>query len=234
MVSSQVAAALISGGAALVVALLGIAGAVVAQMVATRRAFANSLRLFEQEHGKRELEKAAEILREDEYRFADQRRAAYARLLRTASDLRMTGLAVDAAAEGWQHFHDLDLRWESPEARAEGEAWQLRKLQEAFPRWVQLRAEFDEIASEVELLGSADVRRGLAELGDIVTRVPDLGEARWVLDRPDIPFARHEVDPRERKFRVFPDARDAFLEAARADLGTGRDHRGPGTSLRST
>src|SRR5580704_6053972 len=96
--SSQVVAALVSGGAALVVALLGIAGAIVAQLVATRRAFGNSLRLFEQENERRGLERAGEVRREDEFRFADQRRGAYVRMLRICEDLRLALLALNAAA----------------------------------------------------------------------------------------------------------------------------------------
>ena len=91
--STQVTTALLSGGVALLVALLGIAGAIAAQLVATRRAYANSLALFEQQHAQEEASEEAsnetrDIRREDAHRFADQRRAAYARFLQLADETR--------------------------------------------------------------------------------------------------------------------------------------------------
>ena len=47
---TQMTTTLLSGTVALIVALLGIAGAIAAQLVATRRAYANSLALFERQH----------------------------------------------------------------------------------------------------------------------------------------------------------------------------------------
>ena len=218
--SSQVVAALISGGAALVVALLGIAGAIAAQLVATRRAFGNSLRLFEQENERRGLERAGETRRENEFRFAEQRRGAYVRMLRTCEDLRLALLALNAAANGWEDVRDPETRQESPDERGEDEEWSLRRLQDAFPRWLQLRSDLDEVAAEIELLGSADARRAAAELGDIVSGRPDLGKAEAALGRlVFVPSARSGVHPYHRRFGQFEPARDAFLAAARADLG---------------
>lgn len=48
-VSDQLGAALVSGGAALIVALLGIAGAITAQLLATQRTSRNSLAMFDRE-----------------------------------------------------------------------------------------------------------------------------------------------------------------------------------------
>ena len=88
--STSVTAALVSGGAALVVALLGIAGAIAAQLVATRRAFENSLALFERQHARQEAsrkqEREEEAHREDAYRFAEQRRSTYGRFVRLARE----------------------------------------------------------------------------------------------------------------------------------------------------
>jgi hypothetical protein len=49
--------------------------------------------------------------------------------------------------------------------------------------WLRLRSELDEVAAEIELLGSADVRRVAAELGDIVSKHPGLGKAYSPLDK---------------------------------------------------
>ena len=90
--SAEVTAALISGGAALVVALVGIGGAIAAQLVATRRAFANSLALFERQHAAGQESKAQEraeaARREEAQRFADERRLTYAKFLRLVRELR--------------------------------------------------------------------------------------------------------------------------------------------------
>jgi hypothetical protein len=188
VVSPQVTAALISGGAALVVALFGIAGAVAAQLVATRRAFANSLRLFEQEYDKRERERTDQVRREDEYRFADQRRGTYARHLRTAADLYIARLALNAAAEQWEYFRNPEMLSESQEERPEHEERTQRLLLEAFPRWAQLHAELEEVEGEVELLGSAGVRHAAAELADIVSERPELGESHAALRWAHVPI----------------------------------------------
>jgi hypothetical protein len=65
----------------------GIAGAIAAQLVATRRAYANSLALFERQHAEQERTRRDEARREGNYRFAEHRRSAYARLLRYADEL---------------------------------------------------------------------------------------------------------------------------------------------------
>ena len=80
----QVTAALISGGAALTVAVLGIGGAIAAQIFATRHAFENSLALQEQQYAKQEHERHEQSRREDAYRFAEQRRSTYGRFVRLA------------------------------------------------------------------------------------------------------------------------------------------------------
>jgi hypothetical protein len=92
--SPPVTAALISGSVALVVALVGIAGAIAAQSFATRRAFDDSLALFERQRSAQEQEQREQSRREDAYRFADQRRTIYARMLRAAADLHETGGSI--------------------------------------------------------------------------------------------------------------------------------------------
>lgn len=221
--SSAVTAALISGGAALAVALLGIAGAIAAQLLATRRAFANSLALFEREHVRRDNERAAEARREDEYRFAEQRRSTYARMLRAAADLYLARLALNAAAEGWQLVRDPETGHASPEVRAADEAKRLGLLHDAHTQWARTRTALEEVAEEVELLASADVRHAAGELGDIVSKPPELDKVRAALDFPHIPLARHTVAQRMRRYLRYEEARAAFLDAARSELGIGAD-----------
>lgn len=223
--SPPVTAALISGGTALAVALMGIGGAIAAQLVATRRAFANSLALFEREHERRERQRVAEARREDEYRFAEQRRSTYARMLRAAADLHLALLVLNAAAEGWQYVRDPETRDESPEVRARDEAKRLGWLRDAYTQWARTRADLEEVAEETELLASAGVRHAAGELGDIVTGVPDLGEAAVALDFPHVPLPRHTVSQRMRRFQHYEAARAAFLDAARSDLGMDADHQ---------
>jgi hypothetical protein len=55
--NAQVTAALISGGAALTVAVLGIGGAIAAQLFTARHAFKNSLELQEAQYARQEHER---------------------------------------------------------------------------------------------------------------------------------------------------------------------------------
>ena len=83
---AQVTTALISGGAALTVAVLGIGGAISAQLFTTRHAFENSLALQERQYAKQEHERHEQSQREDAYRFAEQRRSTYGRFVRLARE----------------------------------------------------------------------------------------------------------------------------------------------------
>ena len=118
--NSQAATALLSGGIALVVALLGIAGAIAAQLVASRRAFANSLALFERQNAAQKQERAEETRREEARQLAEERKRAYARLLRTADDLQ----SVQSVAEEAQEAR-AGLR------RAAESAWRPRRAAES-------------------------------------------------------------------------------------------------------
>src|SRR5690348_4591843 len=83
---AQVTAALISGGAALAVAVLGIGGAITAQLFTTRHALENSLALQERQYARQERERQEQSRREDAYRFAEQRRSTYGRFVRLARE----------------------------------------------------------------------------------------------------------------------------------------------------
>ena len=96
---AQVTAALISGGAALTVAVLGIGGAIAAQLFTTRHAFENSLALQEQQYAEQEHERHERSRREDAYRFAEQRRSTYGRFVRLAREFLNAADVEHSAAE---------------------------------------------------------------------------------------------------------------------------------------
>ena len=89
---TMTATTLISGGVAVFVALLGIGGAIVAQLLATRRGFSDSLALFDRQRAaelKNRAQQRAEVARREEVqKFADERRLTYAKFLRLARELR--------------------------------------------------------------------------------------------------------------------------------------------------
>jgi hypothetical protein len=107
---TQVTTTLLSGAAALIVALLGIAGAIAAQLVATRRAYANSLALFERQHAQEEAsskqQRDEEVRREDAHRFADQRRATYARFLQLADEVRRSNGNAHLLLDAVERYED--------------------------------------------------------------------------------------------------------------------------------
>jgi hypothetical protein len=156
---TQTATALISGGVALFVALLGIGGAIVAQLVATRRAFSNSLAMFERQRTadveNRAQERAEAARREEVQRFADERRLTYAKFLRLVRELRE---CHRVGAEPNDEILD----------------------------------QYREFRTQIDLLASEPVRAAADRLSDAST----------LLAWPD-----------------YPDARAAFVDAARRELG---------------
>lgn len=221
----QLTAGLISGGVALVVALLGIAGAIAAQVVATRRSFENSLALFERQHARQEAsrkqERAEEARREDAYRYAEQRRSTYAKLLRVAADLVDARLAADAAAETWRNIRDLAAGEDPEETQAKEERNALNFLQDTSGRWAQISADLDEVAGEVELLASPDVRQTASELEHIASKPADLAEAPVPIGIYRHALSRYSRTGPLRVSRTYAAAQAAFLDAARRELGIG-------------
>jgi hypothetical protein len=203
VMSAQVTTTLLSGTVALIVALLGIAGAIAAQLVATRRAYTNSLALFERQHVReetsRKLQWDEDIRREDAHRFADQRRATYARFLQLADEIRTArgnaGVLLDAIER-----HE-DERGKNEQG---GDALKQRLAKRAntefhanMDRAERASDQLRGLVAEIDLLGSADVRATAREL--------HLAVEEWV---------GHEFAP----------ARDAFVEAARRELAVTDDH----------
>jgi hypothetical protein len=191
--SAQVTAALISSGAALAVALLGIAGAIAAQLVATRRAFANSLALSERQHAAQEAtrkqERADAARREDAYRYAGQRKSTYARFLGHHDELV-------AARDTSRAFRDLAR--EAPDEHGgeplppESAEYADQVVRDSIDRAGKARRELEATAGEIDLIGSAEVRKAAELL---------LDTTRW-----------------ETVARARPGARAAFLDAARREL----------------
>ena len=158
---AQVTAALISGGAGLTVAVLGIGGAIAAQLLTTRHAFANSLALQEQQYAKQENERREQSLREDAYRFAEQRRSTYGRFVRLAREYLYAVEVEHSAADtlgriGHQRnrsqpgSHDLDMSAETAE----------QLVADARERKRQLHGEFGAACEEIYLLGSQEATPG--------------------------------------------------------------------------
>jgi hypothetical protein len=199
----QVNAALISGGAALVVALIGIAGAIAAQFVATKRGFANSLALLERQHAQalalaeqeradreraaqqeradRERERLEQLRREDADRFSQQRRSIYARFLLSARETREANFAV---------WNDDPPDGEDEQDRKERRFRVMSRAEECAERFGEVGAELEVIASNAVFAAAIQLMRTLPRGG---------------FDRK----GRNEYGP----------AREAFLLAVRRELG---------------
>lgn len=196
----QVTTALLSAGVALVVALLGIAGAVWAQLVATRRAYSNSLALFERQHAveeaSRRQERTEALRREDAQRFADERRMIYAKFLRAADDLvaahRSAETYIEIAAQSREKENEEPADWRR-RAAAEAE----RRADDSVGRAQTAADQLAKLGAEIDLLASKQVRAAAKRLSEATD---------WSA------FATMRM-------RMYSDARAAFLEAARSELG---------------
>jgi hypothetical protein len=228
--SAPVTAALISGGAALVVAVLGIFGAIAAQAKATRRAFENSLALFEKQRDAQQQEQKEQARREDAYRFADQRRSTYARFLQMTAELAWARQEADDADGGKdidhyeEHQELYDHGGREPPGPAEirkmrEEAWS--ELDKAMARWGSLRSAATVVADEVQLLASPTVRRAADELWREASWPPEI----YVLRRARHPEVSDSGEPEvgSSRWHYYDAARAAFVETARRELGVTSD-----------
>ncbi len=191
--NSQMTVTVVQGGAALLVAGLGIAGAIAAQMLATRRAFQNSLVLLERQHAKQEQERQEGARREDAYRFAEQRRNTYGRFLRLAREL------VDAARTIAKNSERIDRqrgRWR-PRRLTLGGLPEVAKQAAADARELKRRlsTELGQACEEIHLIASLEVRGAADRLWDQAHIAPHSDDGDY--------FA----------------ARTAFLDAVRHELG---------------
>jgi hypothetical protein len=218
--STQVTTALLSAVVALAVALLGIAGAIAAQVVATRRAFANSLALFERQNAAQERARAGEVRREDARRFADQRRSTYARLLQAADKLQDAGGTAADAMEAWRQIREEKGADDADAAQARREDDAERSRKQAGELLARIFGELGVVVDELELLASDDVLRTARELRDAATElvpedlgIPSVDFGTAVLSR--LIFGRSDL--------TYKQARTAFVEAARRELAVTSD-----------
>jgi hypothetical protein len=193
---AQVTAVLISGGAALTVAVLGIGGAITAQLAATRAGFENSLALQERQYAKQEKERQEQSRREDAYRFAEQRRSTYGRFVRQAREFLHVVDMERSAAENLERIDKHRKRIKSGSDGLEMSAEVAGQLVvDARERKRQIHGEFGTACEEIYLLGSVEVRTAADRLWD---------ETHMATNSADSGYTT---------------ARTTFLEAARHELG---------------
>jgi hypothetical protein len=199
-VDSQETAALISGGAAILVAALGIGGAIAAQLFATRRAYANSLALHERQYAQQEQDRQEQVRREDAYRFAEQRRSIFARFVRLGREYVDGVDAERAAAKNLQRTaRQRDRMHPSPPELETSIEIAEQLVTDARTRSRRLAGEFGLACEEIHLLASPDVRQAADGLWNEAHRAAHSESAGYLA------------------------ARAAFLEAARRELGIALD-----------
>jgi len=195
-VTDQIVVTLISGVVALLVALLGIAGAIAAQMVATRRAFANSLALFEEQalEARHAREESTRI--ENRHRFADQKRSAHSRALRLADEIAAACKAARIAEER----RDKALR--SPEYGDNYASFLAQTVRD-------YENEVQEQRARAEGL-TGDLAEAVVEI-ELLSENPVSSAASWLQQR-----AYTATEHQESRYA---EAREKFLLAARTELG---------------
>lgn len=161
----QVTAGLISGGVALAVAVLGIAGAIVAQTFAARRAFENSLAVFEREHAAQERQQQEQARRDDAYRFAQQRRSTYGRFGSLSREFTDAVDTERTAVKNLERIGRQRDRTRSSSADLETSAETAEQLvANAQERKRRLERECGTAHEEIYLLGSPEVRQAADQL----------------------------------------------------------------------
>jgi len=228
MMNPQVTAALISAIVALAVALLGIAGAIVSQGVATRRAFRNSLALFERQHSaetESRLQERAQTAREEDARkFADERRMTYAKFLRLADELVATENtsayyyhdALDCDVEEMRHAGK-----EPSPAELQSRAAEYQRLSSRYlGRHIELKAEIDEVVADIDLLASGTVREAAKLLARSAVALQRRTEHVTAPGMPPAILPCPEPG--------YDDLRIVFLAKARQELGVEAGHRHTG------
>lgn len=246
--STQVTTALLSGGVALVVALLGIAGAIAAQTVASNRAYENSRKTFREQNveqervraeevRRQERARAQEIAREDARRFAEQQRTAYVEVLRAADGQQKALSVAERAAEILERIQKAakSSHPEDPPAGRTGnlDRGQREAVYEAYKVFGQKFDTLQKAVDELELLASGDVLQAARELrevarragGNLLTVSKRLGD-RYLLSPAPLrelrwlwlPFVGHPNESTDNG-SAFWQARCAFVDAARNQLG---------------
>lgn len=180
----------------ILVALLGIAGAIAAQVVATRRAFANSLALFEEQALEARRAREEETRIENLHRFADQKRSTYSRALRLADSVGAACKDARRADGNYQRQLDaLDHAVQSAETVGRLAKQYAEEADSHRKRAERSFASLAEVVGEIELLSS-----------DAVASAAICLRARAYTTNED----------QEERHR---EARQAFLVASRKELG---------------
>ena len=192
----QVTAAVISSGVALAVALLGIAGAIVAQTFAARRTFENSLAVFERQRTAQGRQQQEQARREDAYRFAQQRRSTYGRFVSLAREFTE---AVDTERTAVKNLERIGrqrdrIRSSSADLEISAEAAE-QLVANAQERRRRLEREYGTAHEEIYLLGSPEVRQAADQLSSAARQATHSGSGDYLA------------------------ARAAFLDAVRQELG---------------
>jgi hypothetical protein len=194
--TDQVAVAVLSGGFALLVALLGIGGAIAAQVVATRRAFANSLALFERQTAEAQQARDEAARTADRHRFTDQKKSTYSRTLRLADELVETRDAERTADKNLERSTRTLVRVsEQSESLVQAVKDYETAGVEYRHRVRRLTVELAETIGEIHLLSDNEVRVA-------AERLHELARAATHVEAP-----------------TYVEARDGFLSAARRELG---------------
>ncbi|HEX6358350.1 hypothetical protein [Actinophytocola sp.] len=194
--SDQITVTMISGGIALLVALLGIGGAIAAQLVATRRAFENSLALFERQaaEAQQARDEAARI--QNRHRFADQKRSTYGRALRLADELVGAREEERLANRNFERTKRvLERVGDQSDALAKTVDDFRNSASEQHDRVRRLAVELADVVGEIQLLSDNTVRSAADRLRKSAQTASHVEESRYVEDRDAFLLAaRNELD----------------------------------------
>ncbi len=194
--TDQVAVAVLSGSFALLVALLGIGGAIAAQVVATRRAFANSLALFERQTAEAQQARHEAVRSENRHRFTDQKKSTYSRTLRLANELVETRDAERTADKNLE-------RSTRTLVRVDGQSESL----------IQAVKDYETTVAEYR----HRVRRLMVELAENIGEIHLLSDETVRAAAERLQKAAHTATHVEAP--AYAEHRDGFLAAARTELG---------------
>ena len=194
--TDQLTVAMISGGFALLVALLGIGGAIAAQFVATRRAFENSLALFERQAAAAQQARDEAARTENRHRFADQKRSTYGRALRLADELVTAREEERVANRNFDRTSRVLARvGDQSEALAQTVDEHRNTANEQRDRVRRLAVELADVVGEIQLLSDNAVRSAADRLRKTAQTASHVEESQYVEDRDTFLLAaRNELD----------------------------------------
>lgn len=193
--TDQLTVAILSGGVALLVALLGIGGTIAAQVVATRRAFENSFALFERQAAEAQLARDEATRIENRHRFADQKKSTYSRTLRLADELVHTRDAERSADKNLERATRTLVRaGDQSESLVQTVKDYENAVSEYRHRARRLAVELAETVGEIQLLSDNAVRVAADRLQKSAHTVSHVEAPQYVEDRDNFLYsARTEL-----------------------------------------